>query len=264
MMLEESVCRHVIQAILGIRIERIEYLNAEQVIEPDPESHGVRMDVYVKGPHGDRVYDLEMQAGAEPCLGKRFRYYQSALDTRELLAGDDYDQLPESFIVFLCGDDPFGYGLAVYRLERRCQEVPGLALGDQSHWIVLNAQAWEEVRDADLLDLLRYVQTGKALGLLSQKIDEVVERANKDRKWVEKVFSISTIEENDARRRRIEVRMARAEGIEQGERRFASLARWLIECGRLDDLKRAASDAGYRDELLRQMEVQPAADRPEV
>ncbi len=47
-MLDESVCRHVVQAILGIEIERIDYLNAEQVIEPDPDSHGVRMDVYVR------------------------------------------------------------------------------------------------------------------------------------------------------------------------------------------------------------------------
>ena len=264
-MLDESVCRHVVQAILGIEIERIDYLNAEQVIEPDPDSHGVRMDVYVRESGADRVYDLEMQAVTEPSLGKRFRYYQSALDTRELPVGKDYDQLPESFIVFLCSSDAFGYDVPVYRLERCCEDVPDLRAGDLSHWVVLNAQAWEEAREGDLLDLLRYVQTGKAVGSLSREIDEVVARSNKDRKWVEKVFSISTIEENDARRRRIELRMARAEGLEegraegleegmeQGQRRFAALADWLIENGRVDDLKRAANDDAFCEELFREM-----------
>lgn len=101
------------------------------------------------------------------------------------------------------------------------------------------------------------MQTGKAVGSLSREIDEVVAQSNKDRKWVEKVFSISAIEENDARRRRIELRMARAEGLEegmeQGQRRFAALADWLIENGRVDDLKRAANDDAFCEELFREM-----------
>ena len=82
-MMEESVCRHEIQAILGVEVVRIDYLNSEQTIEPDPGSRGVRMDVYVREQDGGRVYDLEMQACAEPLLGKRFRYYQAALDAKE-------------------------------------------------------------------------------------------------------------------------------------------------------------------------------------
>lgn len=106
-----------------------------------------------------------------------------------------------------------------------------------------------------MLDLLRYVQTGKAVGSLSQEIDQVVARANKDRKWVDRVFSISTIEENDARRRRIELRQARAEGIEQGEQRFAALASTLIGLGRIDDLQRATNDQGIREDLFQEFSL---------
>ena len=257
-MMEEPICKHVIQAILGVKVERIDYLNSEQTIEPDPESRGVRMDVYVREGEGGRVYDLEMQACVEPLLGKRFRYYQAALDAKELPKGLDYDQLPESFIVFLCDIDPFGYNLPVYHIERSCMEVPELSLADQSHWLVLNARGWETLDDGDLLDLLRYVQTGKAVGPLSQEIDQAVAQANRDRKW-DRVFSISTIEENDARRRRIELRQARAEGveqgIEQGEQRFAALASTLIGLGRIDDLQRATSDLGAREDLFREFSL---------
>ena len=74
-----------------------------------------------------------------------------------------------------------------------------------------------------------------------------------------RVFSISTIEENDARRRRIELRQARAEGveqgIEQGEQRFAALASTLIGLGRIDDLQRATSDLGAREDLFREFSL---------
>ncbi len=72
---------------------------------------------------------------------------------------------------------------------------------------------------------------------------------------MDRVFSISTIEENDARRRRIELRQARAEGIEQGEQRFAALASTLIGLGRIDDLQRATNDQGIREDLFQEFSL---------
>ena len=61
-MTDESICRDVIRAVLGIEAVRVEYLNAEQVLDPSPEGHGVRMDVYAReGGSGERVYDLSVQ-----------------------------------------------------------------------------------------------------------------------------------------------------------------------------------------------------------
>lgn len=259
-MTDESICRDVIRAVLGIEAERIDYLNAEQVIDPSPERRGIRMDVYAReGGLHERVYDLEMQAQPELRLGKRFRYYQSALDVRELPSGDDYDQLPESFIVFLCSQDPFGYDVPLYRFERSCSLVPDLSLGDASHWLALNARAWEAGENEDLVDLLRYMQTGRVVGPLSRKIDTAVARANENRKWVEQVWSVSTIVENAERRERIRGRMiqeeAREEGREEGEARFASLTAKLIEAGRLDDLSRASADPAYRQSLYQELEL---------
>ena len=42
-------------------------------------------------------------------------------------------------------------------------------------------------------------------------------------------------------------------GIEKGENRFAKLAQMLMDGGRNDDLRRAISDQGYREQLY--MEV---------
>lgn len=282
-MLDESVCREVIRCVLGIDVERIEYLNAEQVLEPSVDSRGVRMDVYVRD--SERVYDIEMQAGAEPLLCHRFRYIQSVLDTTTLAPGKDYDELPESFIVFICAHDPFDCGIPVYTIERCCLERPDLPAGCSAHWIALNASAWNALPHGALRDLLHYTKNG-SLGAdpLVRRIDAIVAAANNDRKWVDKVFyCVSTIEENDARRARILERLAikkgleegrkeghkeglaegraegRAEGLAEGraatEARYSALIEHLLAENRLDDIRAMTSDAARRDALFAEFKL---------
>lgn len=133
------------------------------------------MDVYARERgSGERVYDLEMQAQREPLLGKRFRYYQAVLDVRELPAGDDYDRLPESFVVFLCSQDPFGYDLPVYHLERRCDEVPELRLGGCLALARAERPGVGGRAGRGPARSAKICPDGKALGSLSRKIEEAV------------------------------------------------------------------------------------------
>lgn len=64
-MTDESICRDVIRAVLGIEAVRIDYLNAEQVLDPAPESHGVRMDVYAR----ERGSGERCRRSGSPCSG---------------------------------------------------------------------------------------------------------------------------------------------------------------------------------------------------
>ncbi len=255
-MCEENVRRRVIRAALGIEAGEITYLNYEQAYEPGYDSRSVRMDVVAK--ESGRIYDIEMQCDNEPALGRRMRYYQSVLDMEALERGEQFDRLPESFIVFVCCSDAFGLGLPAYTFERMCSEVPDISVGDGSHWVVLNARAWERARGTDMGDLLEYVQTGKATGELSHDIDALVRTFNEDRKWVGRVV---TLEQDLAVRRRrnieegikIGVEQGMEQGIEQGEERFGALATRLLEAGRADDLLRAAADPAFKDALYQEL-----------
>lgn len=240
-MCREDVCRRVLRAALGIDVGRIEYLNAEQAVEPAAASRGIRMDVFAR--EGDRVYDIEMQLASEPLLGRRMRYYQAVIDAGELDPGRGFDKLPESFVVFVCRCDPYGAGASAYRIERRCLEDPSVVVGDDSHWLVLNASAWESEVRFDLRDVLHYVQTGEASGELSRDIDFLVASYNQDREWVNRVLTY----EQDTE---IRCRRARAEGVEQGEERLLALAGKLSAAGRLEDLVRASEDKAYCDALF--------------
>ena len=54
-----DLCKGVIERLLGIKVERIEYPELQKEIRPYYSAHGVRMDVYVKD--SDRIFDIEMQ-----------------------------------------------------------------------------------------------------------------------------------------------------------------------------------------------------------
>lgn len=261
-MADEAICAAFLEAALGIEVEGIDYANAEQALEPDPDAHGIRMDVFARGRRA--AYDVELQARPEPALERRFRYYQSCMDAALLPKGADYDLLPESYIVFLCAQDPFGRGLPSYTLRARCDEDPGIEAACGHLWVALNASAWRREPDGPLRQLLEYASTGEVGDdALVRRIDRAVAEANEDRKWVGKVWSVSTMEENDARRSRILQRQARAEGIAEGEAigvakgegRFAALAGRLLSAGREEDLMRASAEPAYRERLFAELGI---------
>ena len=78
-----GICRRVIETLLGIRIEKIEYVETEKTVDVGVRNHGIRLDVYGKDP--DKIYDIEIQNYPEPDIARRLRYYQSMIDADSLL-----------------------------------------------------------------------------------------------------------------------------------------------------------------------------------
>ncbi len=150
-------CRELLEMILGISIDRIE-VSKEKSIVYHPEYKGVRLDVYAKDEENTR-YNVEMQASRKPVLGKRSRYYQSQMDMEMLQSGRGYEELPKSFVVFICDFDPFGRELYRYTFDTKCEEDSGVELGDTRKIIFLSTQGKnrEEV-PKELVTFLEYVK----------------------------------------------------------------------------------------------------------
>ena len=72
-MLNPELCKDVLEAILQVPIERIEYVGRQEELDTDPENKGVRLDVYVRDGRGT-VYDVEMQSSDTRELPQRTRY----------------------------------------------------------------------------------------------------------------------------------------------------------------------------------------------
>ena len=107
---DEDLCRRFVELLMDVKIERIAFKGDDYPIYVDSDMKGVRLDVYLADENGT-VFDLEMQNEKKRNLPKRARYYQSMIDIDNLMSGANYDELPDSYVVFICTKDPFAYGL---------------------------------------------------------------------------------------------------------------------------------------------------------
>lgn len=105
-MCDEENCKGLIEMVIGTPIDRIE-VSKEKSMVYHPEYKGVRLDVYAKDEKNTH-YNIEMQMLKNTSLGKRSRYYQSQIDMELLLKGSNYDELPNTYVIFICDFDPFG------------------------------------------------------------------------------------------------------------------------------------------------------------
>jgi len=156
-MCDERNCRRLLELVLGFPIARVE-ISREKCIVYHPEYKGVRLDVYAKDEHNTH-YNVEMQAAAHAALGKRARYYHSQIDMDMLVAGKEYSELPNAYIIFICDFDPFKQGKYRYTFRNQCLENPETFLEDGSETIFLNTRGEnpDEV-SPELVKFLKYVR----------------------------------------------------------------------------------------------------------
>jgi predicted transposase/invertase (TIGR01784 family) len=153
-----DVCKELLEMLLNIEIDRIEKPTAEKSIQTDPESKSVRMDVYVKDGTG-RTFDVEMQTTHKTNLPKRARYYQSIMTVDSLQRGSDYNQLNDSFVIFLCLHDPFGVGLPIYSFRNVCAEKSDLELRDGTKIIFFNAEKSDTMPGEKLRNFFNFLKS---------------------------------------------------------------------------------------------------------
>lgn len=100
-----EICAELVERLLHIKVAHVEYPELEKTIKPFYSTKGVRLDVYLKDE--DKIIDVEMQSYPQDDLGKRTRYYQSMIDMDSLMKGQDYTELKESYVLFICKNEPF-------------------------------------------------------------------------------------------------------------------------------------------------------------
>lgn len=83
------------------------------------------------------------------------------------------------------------------------------------------------------------------------RIDAEVERANRDSEWKEKAMGFMTLEMD----RRARERYAKEQGIAKAEKRYSGLVEALLAADRVDDLRHAAKDAAFRQQLYQELGI---------
>ena len=196
-MKNQFICKGVIERLLHIKVGKIEYPSLQKTIAPFYESKGIRLDVYVSDP--ERVFDIEIQTSIPPSLPKRTRYYQSLMDVDNLLRGQSYAELKESYVIFICTQDPFGKSLPVYEFRNICTADGTLFLDDKSYKVFYNVGAYGKEDEPELSALLQYLCERRATSGFTQQIDALIEKAKRNEKFRSWYMSLN-IREDDLRR----------------------------------------------------------------
>ena len=220
-MKDKTVCKGVIERLLHIKVGGIEYPSFQKTIAPFYESKGIRLDVYVSEPN--RIFDIEIQTSLPPELPKRTRYYQSLMDVDNLLRGQNYAELKESYVIFICTQDPFGKDLPVYTFRNVCGEDGTLFLNDKSYKVFYNVGAYGKEQEVELRAFLEYLCERRATSDFTERIDALVEKAKRNERF-RSVYMSLNIREDDLRMAGEKIgfergmRKGRRDGIAEGRR----------------------------------------------
>ncbi len=109
---------------------------ATQAFAANLVSHSARFDVVAQDAQG-KLIDVEVQRSKSGASRKRARFYSSMLDYRSLDKCEDYDSLPESWVIFITEHDVIGKNKPLYHIERVITD-DAEPFGDDSHILYVN------------------------------------------------------------------------------------------------------------------------------
>ena len=152
---------------------------------------------------------LKMQLVSSDELILRSRYYHSEMDMYQIKQGQDYSDLKQSIVIFICDFDPFKDGKSIYTFEATCRENKDIVLTDKRKTIFANLRGDREGIEQEVVNLLDYFRTGEPTDEFTRGLQGKVEQLRNDDEWRENRMTIEM-------REKLIYRQGKMEGIEQG------------------------------------------------
>ena len=234
----EEDCRKLLERILQIHIIEIEVVQEQKNMKGSIQSKGSRLDIYVRDDQMNS-YDIEMQLVSSDELILRSRYYHSEMDMYQIKQGQDYTDLKQSIVIFICDFDPFKDGKSIYTFEATCRENKHIVLADKRKTIFANLRGDREGIEQDTVNLLDYFRTGEPTDEFTRGLQGKVEQLRNDDEWRENRMTIEMREKLIYRQGKKE---GIAEGIEQG-------IRSLIEICQMHEISYEKTKMSLRDKF---------------
>ena len=100
--------------------------------------HSSQLDILAQDSEG-RYFNVEVQRSDEGAPARRARFYSSILDTHFLQPGKLYEELPDTYVIFITENDVLRDNLPLYNIRRRIDEN-AKCFEDGSRIIYVNSQ----------------------------------------------------------------------------------------------------------------------------
>ena len=195
--------RECLEYVLQVIMEKQDLHVIDQIIQKDYKNLQGRsavMDCVARDSTG-KQFDVEIQQDNEGASPKRARYHSGLMDMNTLNPGQDFEELPESYVIFITRDDILGYGLPIYHIDRQIKEL-NEAFQDEAHIIYVNSR---KQNDTELGKLMHDLHCKKADEMHSPILAKRVYELKETQKGVELMCH--------------EMEKIYSEGMESGEKR---------------------------------------------
>lgn len=108
------------------------------------QGRSVKLDILAVDSH-NRVFNVELQRSDRGAGAKRARYNSALIDANVTEPGDQYEDLNETFVIFITENDVMKAGLPIYHIDRVVRET-GKLFEDEEHIIYVNSQIKDETK----------------------------------------------------------------------------------------------------------------------
>ena len=195
--------RECLEYVLQVIMEKQDLHVIDQIIQKDYKNLQGRSAVMdcVARDSTSKQFDVEIQQDNEGASPKRARYHSGLMDMNTLNPGQDFEELPESYVIFISRDDILGYGLPIYHIDRQIKEL-NEAFQDEAHIIYVNSR---KQNDTELGKLMHDLHCKKADEMHSPILAKRVYELKETQKGVELMCH--------------EMEKIYSEGMESGEKR---------------------------------------------
>ena len=187
---EISCTEYILQVIMN----RTDIKVIDQTLQKDYKNLQGRsaiLDCVAKDAENNH-FNVEIQGENDGASPKKARYHCGLLDMNLLNPGDFFDNLPETYVIFITKNDVLGYNLPINHIQRRIKET-GEIFQDGQHILYVNSKKQDDTELGRLMHDLHCKEADKmysnVLSARVQQLKETEEGVNQMCQELEEIYN---------------------------------------------------------------------------
>ena len=135
---EDKACAELLLKVILKKELTVEDVVTQYTIK-NLQGRSIRLDIFAVDNEG-KYYNIEVQNESNEAIPKRARYNSSLIDANITDVGAEFENLSESYVIFITKHDVLKGNKPIYTINRKIEELGNTDFEDESHIIYVNGE----------------------------------------------------------------------------------------------------------------------------